>query len=199
MLLPLALATIFLILYLQFGNAATALMVFSGVAVAWAGGFAMLWLYGQEWFLDFSIFGMEMRTLFHVRPVNLSVAVWVGFLALFGIASDNGVIVATYLRQVFCEQKPVTVEALRRAALVAGVRRIRPCLMTAATTILALIPVLTASGRGADLMLPMAIPTFGGMMAVVLTVPTVPILYCVVEEWKLRIAAWRSEERDPVT
>ena len=105
-LLPLALATIFLILYFQFGNAATALMVFSGVAVAWAGGFAMLWLYGQEWFLDFSVFGTEMRALFHVRPVNLSVAVWVGFLALFGIASDNGVIVATYLRQLFREQKP---------------------------------------------------------------------------------------------
>ena len=193
-LLPLALATIFLILYFQFGNAATALMVFSGVAVAWAGGFAMLWLYGQEWFLDFSVFGTEMRALFHIRPVNLSVAVWVGFLALFGIASDNGVIVATYLRQLFREQKPATVEAQRRAALAAGVRRIRPCLMTAATTILALIPVLTASGRGADLMLPMAIPTFGGMMAVVLTAPIVPVLYCAVEEWKLRVAAWRSAE-----
>ena len=193
-LLPLALATIFLILYFQFGNAATALMVFSGVAVAWAGGFAMLWLYGQEWFLDFSVFGTEMRALFHIRPVNLSVAVWVGFLALFGIASDNGVIVATYLRQLFREQKPATIEAMRSAALAAGVRRIRPCLMTAATTILALIPVLTASGRGADLMLPMAIPTFGGMMAVVLTAPIVPVLYCAVEEWKLRVAAWRSAD-----
>ncbi|MXW79460.1 MAG: efflux RND transporter permease subunit [Gemmatimonadetes bacterium] len=193
-LLPLALAIIFLILYFQFGNAATALMVFSGVAVAWAGGFAMLWLYGQEWFLDFSVFGTQMRDLFHVRPLNLSVAVWVGFLALFGIASDNGVIVATYLRQLFREQKPATVEAMRHAALAAGVRRIRPCLMTAATTILALVPVLTASGRGADLMLPMAIPTFGGMMAVVLTAPVVPVLYCAVEEWKLRVTAWRSAE-----
>ena len=193
-LLPLALATIFLILYFQFGSAATALMVFSGVAVAWAGGFAMLWLYGQEWFLDFSVFGTEMRALFHIRPVNLSVAVWVGFLALFGIASDNGVIVATYLRQLFHEQKLVTVEAMRSAALAAGVRRIRPCLMTAATTILALIPVLTATGRGADLMVPMAIPTFGGMMAVVLTAPIVPVLYCAVEEWKLRVAAWRSAD-----
>ena len=191
-LLPLALATIFLILYFQFGNAATALMVFSGVAVAWAGGFAMLWLYGQEWFLDCSVFGTELRSLFHVRPLNLSVAVWVGFLALFGIASDNGVIAATYLGQVFRTQKPATVEAIRRAALAAGVRRIRPCLMTAATTILALIPVLTASGRGADLMLPMAIPTFGGMIAVVLTAPIVPVLYCAVEEWKLRFRRARG-------
>ena len=191
-LLPLALATIFLILYFQFGNAVTALMVFSGVAVAWAGGFAMLWLYGQEWFLDCSVFGTELRALFHVRPLNLSVAVWVGFLALFGIASDNGVIAATYLGQVFRTQKPATVEAIRRAALAAGVRRIRPCLMTAATTILALIPVLTASGRGADLMLPMAIPTFGGMIAVVLTAPIVPVLYCAVEEWKLRFRRSRG-------
>ena len=95
---------------------------------------------------------------------------------------------ATYLRQLFREQKPATVEAMRRAALAAGVRRIRPCLMTAATTILALIPVLTASGRGADLMLPMAIPTFGGMMAVV------PVLYCAVEEWKLRVASYFADE-----
>ena len=191
-LLPLALATIFLILYFQFGNAVTALMVFSGVAVAWAGGFAMLWLYGEEWFLDYSVFGTQLRALFHVRPLNLSVAVWVGFLALFGIASDNGVIAATYLGQVFRAQKPATVEAIRRAALAAGVRRIRPCLMTAATTILALVPVLTASGRGADLMLPMAIPTFGGMIAVVLTAPIVPVLYCAVEEWKLRFRRARG-------
>jgi len=133
--LPLALLAIFLILYFQFGHVPTTLMVFSGIAVAWAGGFAMLWLYGQGWFLDFSVFDTSLRELFQIRPLNLSVAVWVGFLALFGIASDNGVIVATYLRQVFAEQKPDSVEAIRRAALAAGVRRIRPCLMTAATTI----------------------------------------------------------------
>ena len=70
---------------------------FFGVAVAWAGGFIMIWLYGQPWFLDFSIFGTSMRDLFQVHPINLSVAVWVGFLALFGIASDDGVVMATYL------------------------------------------------------------------------------------------------------
>ena len=94
------------------------------------------------------------------------------------------------------QQKSIVVFALAEqfAALAAGVRRIRPCLMTAATTILALIPVLTASGRGADLMLPMAIPTFGGMMAVVLTAPVVPVLYCAVEEWKLRVASYFANE-----
>ena len=149
----------------------------------------MLWLYGQPWFLDFSVFGADMRELFQIRPINLSVAVWVGFLALFGIASDNGVIMATYLRQIFAERRPTSVAAIRQAALEAGLRRIRPCLMTAATTILALVPVLTSSGRGADIMVPMAIPSFGGMMAVVLTIQLVPVLYSAIEEWKLRWAS----------
>ena len=184
--LPLALLLIFLILYFQFKNASTTLLVFSGIAVAWAGGFLMLWLYGQDWFLDFSILGTDMRELFRIAPVNLSVAVWVGFLALFGIASDDGVIMATYLRQVFAEKKPASRQAIRRATLEAGLRRVRPCLMTTATTILALIPVLTSSGRGADIMVPMAIPTFGGMAIAVITMLVVPVLYSAVEECKLK-------------
>ena len=194
--LPLALFIIFLILYFQFDNVPTTLMVFSGIIVAWAGGFLMLWLYGQDWFLNFSVMGTNLRELFQIHPINLSVAVWVGFLALFGIASDNGVIMATYLRQVFAARKPASKEAIRRAGLEAGVRRIRPCLMTVATTILALIPVLTSSGRGADIMVPMAIPTFGGMFVALLTIHVVPVFYCAVEELKLRfrVAAPGEEE-----
>ncbi len=192
MVLPLALLTIFLILYFQFKNVPATMLVFSGILVAWSGGFIMIWLYGQDWFLDFSVFGTSMRALFQVEPINLSVAVWVGFLALFGIASDNGVITATYLRQIFSRQQPSTREAIRRAALEAGVHRVRPCLMTVATTILALLPVLTASGRGADIMVPMAIPTFGGMVLTVFTMQMVPVLYCAVEEQKLR---WREAWR----
>ncbi len=192
--LPLALLTIFLILYFQFKNVPATLLVFSGILVAWAGGFIMIWLYGQDWFLDFSVFGTSMRSLFQIEPINLSVAVWVGFLALFGIASDNGVITATYLRQTFARQQPATREAMRRSALEAGVHRARPCLMTVATTILALLPVLTASGRGADIMVPMAIPTFGGMVFAVVTMQVVPVLYCAIEERKLQ---WRDLGRDP--
>ena len=192
--LPLALLTIFLILYFQFKNVPATLLVFSGILLAWAGGFIMIWLYGQGWFLDFSVFGTSMRALFQVEPINLSVAVWVGFLALFGIASDNGVITATYLRRTFARQQPATREAMRRAALEAGVHRARPCLMTVATTILALLPVLTASGRGSDIMVPMAIPTFGGMIFAVVTMQMVPVLYCAVEEQKLR---WRQSRREP--
>ena len=70
-------------------------MVFSGVFVAWAGGFWLLWLYGQGWFLEAGWFGTNLRELFGVQPVALSVAVWVGFLALFGIATDDGVVLAT--------------------------------------------------------------------------------------------------------
>jgi len=184
--LPLALFVIFMILYLQFNSVPTTALVFSGIVVAWAGGFVMIWLYGQGWFLDFSVFGTSMRDLFQVHPLNLSVAVWVGFLALFGIATDDGVIIATYLNQTFARRKPSSVEQIRQATVEAGERRVRPAVMTVATTILALIPVLTSTGRGSDIMVPMAIPSFGGMVFVVLTIFTVPVLYCGIQELRLR-------------
>ncbi|MCA8975226.1 MAG: efflux RND transporter permease subunit, partial [Planctomycetes bacterium] len=183
--LPLALFLIFLILYFQFRSALTTAIVFSGVLVAWAGGFLLLWLYGQSWFLDFDVFGRNLRELFQVHPINLSVAVWVGFLALFGIATDDGVIMSTYLRQVFGEERPTSRAAVREAVVMAGKRRIRPCLMTTATTVLALLPVLTSSGRGADVMVPMAIPSFGGMLVAIVTIFVVPTLYCAVEERRI--------------
>ncbi|NIA20406.1 MAG: AcrB/AcrD/AcrF family protein, partial [Anaerolineaceae bacterium] len=166
MVLPVAMFVIFLILYFQFKSVPTTLLVFSGILVAWAGGFLLIWLYGQSWFLDFSVFGTNMRELFQVHPINLSVAIWVGFLALFGIASDNGVVIATYLDQSFASGRVNTVAEARQATVVGAVRRIRPCLMTSATTILALIPILTSTGRGSDIMVPMAIPSFGGMLVV---------------------------------
>jgi Cu(I)/Ag(I) efflux system membrane protein CusA/SilA len=184
--LPLALTIIFLILYFQFKRVSTSLLVFSGIFVAWAGGFLMLWFYGQDWFLNFSVFGANMRDLFQIGNYNLSVAVWVGFLALFGIASDDGVIISTYLNQVFDKEKPRTVAAVREATVKAGKRRIRPALMTVATTILALIPVITSSGRGSDIMVPMAIPSFGGMTVVLITVFLVPVLYCALAEMRVK-------------
>ena len=181
---------IFLILYFQFRSVAVSLLVFSGVFVAWAGGFLMLWLYGQPWFLDFEVLGVDMRDAVRcAQPINLSVAVWVGFLAFFGIATDDGVIMATYIRQKFQESPPDGIDAIRAAVVEAGCKRIRPCLMTVATTMLALIPVLTSTGKGADVMVPMAIPSFGGMTVVLITVFVVPTLYCSIEEWKWR---WRQ-------
>ncbi len=186
---PVSLALIFVILYLQFRSVATSVIVFAGIAVAWAGGFITLWLYGQGWFADFSLFGVNMRELFQLQPVNLSVAVWVGFLALFGIAVDDGVVMATYLKQNFARRQAASVAEVRAATVEAGLRRVRPCLMTSATTILALLPVLTSTGRGADLMIPMAIPSVGGMAFVLLTMFTVPVLYCWFEERRLREGA----------
>ena len=126
-----------------------------------------------------------MRGLFQVHTINLSVAVWVGFLALFGIATDDGVIMSTYISQIIREHQPKSVQDIRAAVILAGQRRVRPCLMTSATTILALIPILTSTGRGSDIMLPMAIPSFGGMMVVLITMFVVPVLYSWVEELKL--------------
>ena len=180
--LPVALALIFLVLYLQFRSVATTAMVFGGVFVAWAGGFLLLWLYGQGWFLDFDLFGVNQRDLFQLHTVNLSVAVWVGFLALFGIASDDGVLMATYLDQEFGGRRPASRRQVRTWTLRAANRRVRPALMTSATTILALLPVLTLTGRGADIMIPMAIPTFGGMAIALLTLFIVPVLYALRQE-----------------
>jgi Cu(I)/Ag(I) efflux system membrane protein CusA/SilA len=146
----------------------------------------MLWLYGQDWFMNFGLFGENMRDLFQIHPVNLSVAVWVGFLALFGIASDNGVIISTYLDQSFKQRKPNSIKEIREAVVFAGERRIRPAMMTAATTILALIPVLMSTGRGADVMVPMAIPSFGGMLFAIMTTFVVPILYSSIREKELK-------------
>jgi len=194
--LPVSLMIIFLILYFQFKSVATTLIVFSGIAVAWAGGFVMIYFYGQDWFGNFEIFGVNMRQLFQFHAINLSVAVWVGFLALFGIATDDGVVIATYLKQSFDKRRTETVAQLRAATIAAGLRRVRPCLMTSATTILALLPVLTSTGRGADIMIPMAIPSIGGMSLVLLTMFTVPVLFCLVEEIKLKLRI--GEYRNPV-
>ncbi|NOR27259.1 MAG: cation transporter, partial [Lutibacter sp.] len=154
---PLALLIIFLILYFQFRSVTTSLMVFTGIAVAFSGGFMMIWLYGESWFLNFDLFGVNLRDLFQIHPINLSVAVWVGFIALFGIATDDGVVMATYLTQTFDKNTPTTKQEIRASVVEAGMKRIRPCLMTTATTMLALLPVLTSTGRGSDIMIPMAI------------------------------------------
>ncbi len=185
--LPLALFIIFMLIYFQFRSVSTTFLIFTGVFVAWCGGFLLIWLYGQPWFLNFSVFGVEMRNLFQIHTINLSVAVWVGFLALFGIATDDGVVMGTYLTQLLRERAPRTKEALRKTVREAGERRHRACLMTTATTILALLPVLTSVGRGSDVMVPMAIPSFGGMLIEVVTMLVVPVLFCWIEEAKLKI------------
>lgn len=187
-LVPVALAVVFMLLYLQFHRVVITGLIFTGVAVSVSGGFLLMWMYGQPWFLDFSLFDVSMRDLFQVDKVNLSVAVWIGFIALVGIATDDGVVISTYLKQRFEEEPPTNVEEVRARTLEAGMRRVRPCLMTTATTILALLPVVTSQGRGADIMMPMALPAVGGMVIELMTLFVVPVLFSAVEEWKVRRA-----------
>jgi Cu(I)/Ag(I) efflux system membrane protein CusA/SilA len=185
LIVPLVLVIVFLILYFQFKSITTSLMVFSGIAMAFSGGFIMLWFYGQTWFGDFALFGTNFRDLFQIHTINLSVAVWVGFIALFGIATDDGVLMATYLDQSFARNKTANVKAIRAAVLEAGQRRIKPAIMTSATTVIALLPILSSQGRGSDIMIPMAIPAFGGMLFAAVTYFIVPVLYAIREERKV--------------
>jgi Cu(I)/Ag(I) efflux system membrane protein CusA/SilA len=190
---PLSLIIIFLILYFQFRSVITTSMIFTGIIVALSGGFIMLWLYGQPWFMSGNLAGISLKTLFQVHPVNLSVAVWVGFIALFGVATDDGVLISTYIKQLMEQYNPTSVRKLREVILEAGSKRVRPAMMTTATTLIALLPVLTSTGKGSDIMVPMAIPLFGGMTIEVITMFVVPVLYSM---WKERQMKRLPEEKN---
>jgi Cu(I)/Ag(I) efflux system membrane protein CusA/SilA len=162
-LLPLCLSVQLVLLYLGFNRWWIALMIFADVIVSAAGGFLMLAWWGY----------------------NLSVAVWVGFIALFGVAEDDSVLISTYLNQLFGERSPQTVDEVRDMVVEAGTKRIRPSLMTTATTVIGLLPVFWAQGRGSDIMQPMAIPSMGGMAMSAVTMFIIPCVYCWVEERRL--------------
>ena len=187
--IPLSLIIILLLLYFQFRTVTASFIHFSGVFVAFAGGFIMIWLYGQDWFMNFSVGGSNIRDMFQIHTINLSVAVWVGFIALFGIATNDGVIMGTYIHQVFEEKKPTTVHEVREAVVLAGKKRVRPAMMTTAVAVIALLPVLSSTGKGADIMVPMAIPTFGGMVIQVMTIFVVPLFQAM---WRERAVKTHS-------
>ncbi len=164
-LVPMVILINLLIIYLQFRHWPITLAVFMGIPVAFAGGMILL-----------AIAGTEINT-----------AVWVGFIALFGIAVDDGVVIATYLNQVFTRLKLTSIDDIRYATIEAGRRRIRPCLMTTATTVLALVPVLVSTGRGADVARAMALPVFGGMVVELVTLFVVPVVFCGYKEFKMQM------------
>ncbi len=168
LLVPICLALMFIMLYLGFKRWWIAPIIFFGVLVAASGGFIMLAIWG----------------------VNLSVAVWVGFLVLFGVVDDDGVVISTYLERVFKDREFRSVKEVREAVIDAGLKRIRPALMTTATTVFGLLPIFWATGRGSDVMLPMAIPSMGGMAVSLVTLFIVPCLFSAVEEWK-----WKRGQR----
>ena len=200
--IPISLLLILLLLYLQFRTVTASFIHFSGVFVAFAGGFIMLWLYGQGWFMNFSVAGINLRDMFQMHTINLSVAVWVGFIALFGIATNDGVIMGTYIHQVFEDRHPATIHEVREAVVAAGIKRVRPAMMTTAVAVIALLPVLSSSGKGSDIMIPMAIPMFGGMIIQVMTVYVVPLFQAmwrersVTHQNKMAIHTLKSQEND---
>jgi Cu(I)/Ag(I) efflux system membrane protein CusA/SilA len=170
-LVPLCMGIMLVMLYLGFKRWWIAPVIFFGILVSASGGFIMLALWG----------------------VNLSVAVWVGFLVLFGVVDDDGVIISTYLEDTFDRAKFSSVEEVREAVLQAGLKRIRPSLMTISTTIFGLMPIFWATGRGSDVMRPMAIPSVGGMVvSLLVTIYIAPCLFCAVEEWKWKRAQRRT-------
>jgi Cu(I)/Ag(I) efflux system membrane protein CusA/SilA len=162
--------------YLHFRNLPISLVVFSGIPIAAAGGMIAV-----------AIAGVDMNT-----------AMWVGFIALFGLAADDGIVMATYMRETLKRRTINNVDDIRDAIYEAGLKRIRPCTMTTVTTIVALVPVLVATGRGADVARAMALPVFGGMLIEPFTTFIVPTLYCAYVEFKMRAGLqddyWAEEE-----
>lgn len=192
--IPIALTLIFLVLFFQFKSVTASMIHFSGVFVAFAGGFILIWLYGQDWFFNFNIAGVNMRTLFGMGQINLSVAVWVGFIALFGVATDDGVLMGTYIHQVFLKRQPNSPLEIREAVVEAGMKRVRPAAMTTATVLIALLPVLSSTGKGSDIMVPMSIPTFGGMLIQTMTMFVVPVFQC----WWRESALKREQKKSMI-
>ena len=176
-LVPLALLLVFLLLYLQFRSTGLSLIAYSGTPLCLAGGFLLLWIYSGPFLPDISFFDTSLHELARIGSVHLSVATWVGFIALLGIATDTGVLLVTCMEQHFKSNPPKNKQEIHKLVLQAAQRRLRPCLMTTATTALALLPIITSQGRGADVMLPMALPIAGGMATLWITLFTVPVLY----------------------
>ncbi len=187
--LPVSLFLLFLLLYFEFRSVPISLIVFSGIPVAWAGGFIGLWLIAEPWFFNFEVFGENVRDLLHFHTYNLSAAVWVGFIALFSVTTDDGVVLATYLNHEFERKAVGGIRDIRENVIRAGVQRVRPCLMTSATTVLSLMPVLTSDGRGADVMIAIALPSVGGLTIELLSLFVLPVSYCTMKEllWRLGV------------
>ncbi len=149
--IPICIIVIFLLLYVKFKDFSAALILIVSLPFAFIGG---IWL---QYILGF----------------KFSTAVWVGYIALFGVAVEDGVVMMDFLVKYSQEGKD-SVERVVQAALL----RIRPIIMTTATTILALIPILLSTGTGSEIMKPIATPTVGGMVtATVLNLILVPVIF----------------------
>ena len=168
---PLTLALIFLLLYLNFRRLAETMIVMLSLPFALVGG---IWL---MWFMGF----------------NMSVAVAVGFIALAGVAAETGVIMLIYLDHALAEAqarvpgRDLTREELYDAIMVGAVDRVRPKMMTVVAIMAGLMPILWAHGTGSEIMQRIAVPMIGGMVSsTLLTLVVIPAVYGIVKGWNLK-------------
>ena len=170
--LPVVFFVIFLLLYMIFHSVTEALVLIFPTFYAMTGGLILQWLLGY----------------------NFSVAVWVGYIALFGIAVETGVVMVVYLHEALDKHldagTSLTNEDIRAAAIEGAVQRLRPKLMTVTAVILSLAPILWESGIGSDVMKPIAAPIVGGMITSTINVLIlVPVFFVLMKERALRRGA----------
>jgi Cu(I)/Ag(I) efflux system membrane protein CusA/SilA len=167
--LPIVFFVIFLLLYLVFKSAAEAAVLIFPTLYAMSGGLLLQWALGY----------------------NFSVAVWVGYIALFGIAVETGVVMVVYLDEAFqrrlAQNAPMTEAGLLQAVIEGAVQRLRPKLMTVTAVILSLAPILWETGIGSDVMKPIAAPIVGGMITSTIHVLIlVPVFFLLIKRRALR-------------
>ncbi len=172
MILPVVFFVIFLLLYLVFKSVVEAAVLIFPTVYAMSGGLLLQWLLGY----------------------NFSVAVWVGYIALFGIAVETGVVMVVYLHEAYESRmstgEPMTEEALEQAVIDGAVQRLRPKLMTVTAVILSLAPILWETGIGSDVMKPIATPIVGGMITSTIHVLIlVPVFFLLIKRRAVRRAA----------
>jgi Cu(I)/Ag(I) efflux system membrane protein CusA/SilA len=168
--IPLVILINLLLHYLHFRDLPQSLVVFSGIPISAGGGMIAVAL-------------MDL-------PMNT--AMWIGFIALFGLAADDGIVMMTYIRDELQQKRWTSQQQLREIIYHAGLKRIRPCVMTTVTTLVALLPILISDGRGADVAKSMAIPILGGMLVEPFATFVVPTLYCWYLEWTHPLGPDRS-------
>jgi len=167
--LPVVFVVIFLLLYMVFHSVTEAMVLIFPTFYAMTGGLILQWLLGY----------------------NFSVAVWVGYIALFGIAVETGVVMVVYLHEALDRRLASTTllthEDIRDAAIEGAVQRLRPKLMTVCAVLASLVPILWESGIGSDVMKPIAAPIVGGMITSTIHVLIlVPVFFVMMKERTLR-------------
>jgi len=180
--LPVVFAIIFVLLYMVFHSATEAFVLIFPTLYAMTGGLILQWLLGY----------------------NFSVAVWVGYIALFGIAVETGVVMVVYLhealdRRLTSTLSPLSKDDIRDAAIEGAVQRLRPKLMTVCAVLASLIPILWESGIGSDVMKPIAAPIVGGMITSTIHVLIlVPVFFVMIKERALRRGTLAKQQEEVI-